>query len=138
MPHFHDTKLDRYISDPRYKNTGFEEYIAHAFDHEISDIPEIAALERAHFAEKLAQEEQENPETSAGLSQILSLETKLMQTLAHMEATGVFVDRDALDTITEEIKKESKKLELEMHELVGEPFNPLSAKQVQYILFEKL
>lgn len=25
-----------------------------------------------------------------------------------------------------------------MRELVGEPFNPLSAKQVQYILFEKL
>ena len=135
MPHLHDTKLTRYLTDPRYKNTGFEEFLAHTFDHELSDVAEIAALERAYFAEKLASLEEKLPEW---LAHILALEEDLVEVLAQMEATGVFVDRGILDEITEEIKAESHKLELEMRELVGEPFNPLSAKQVQYILFEKL
>lgn len=62
MSHLHDTKLTRYLTDPRYKNTGFEEFLAHTFDHELSDVPEIAALERAYFAEKLASLEEKLPE----------------------------------------------------------------------------
>ena len=43
-----------------------------------------------------------------------------------------------LKEIAEELTEKARNLEIEMRELVGEPFNPLSAKQVQHILYEKL
>lgn len=119
-------------TDP-FKNTGFEEHIHFAFDHEISEDPKTAAVERMIFTEKLRAKEVEIPD---GLKSILELEEDLSFTLAEMEATGVYVDSFA--DISERIQVETHALEVEMRELVGEVFNPLSAKQVQYILFERL
>ncbi len=50
----------------------------------------------------------------------------------------MYVDATILRDLGRELAIESAKLLAEMHELVGEAFNPLSAKQVQHILYEKL
>jgi DNA polymerase I len=74
-----------------------------------------------------------------GLTHLLKeLELPLLTILAHMERKGIFVDTDYLQRLSSELTESIHKLEEEIFELAGEPFNLNSPKQLSSILFEKM
>jgi DNA polymerase-1 len=66
------------------------------------------------------------------------IEMPLVYVLAAMEASGVSLDRQALEQSSETLTKAIATLEREIYSLAGMTFNVNSAKQVGEILFEKL
>ncbi|MGM0556151.1 MAG: DNA polymerase I [Myxococcota bacterium] len=66
------------------------------------------------------------------------LEVPLSRVLGIMEATGILVDRDILDELSEEFEIELDQLQAEIDDHAGEPTNPNSPKQLREVLFDKL
>ena len=66
------------------------------------------------------------------------IEMPLVPVLSRMEANGVKIDTQNLQQISEEFGGEIHKVEEEIYELAGTPFNIASPKQLGEILFEKL
>lgn len=69
---------------------------------------------------------------------LTSLELPLTYVLADMECTGVKVDSSRLQNMGEELSKQLKQMEIDIHSLAGGEFNINSPKQLGVILFEKL
>ena len=66
------------------------------------------------------------------------IEMPLVPVLSRMEANGVKIDTENLKQISEEFGREIHKIEEEIYQLAGTPFNIASPKQLGEILFEKL
>ncbi|MGZ4049130.1 MAG: DNA polymerase I, partial [Bacteroidia bacterium] len=66
------------------------------------------------------------------------IEIPLISVLADMEAEGITLDTNALKELSAELEKDISKIEIEIQELAGTPFNVSSPKQVGDILFEVL
>lgn len=66
------------------------------------------------------------------------IETPLIPVLIHMEMAGVKLDEKFLKELGSRLGRKIKKLESEIHELAGEPFNINSTQQLGEILFTKL
>ena len=66
------------------------------------------------------------------------IEMPLVPVLSRMEANGVKIDTQNLQQISEEFGREIHKIEEEIYELAGTPFNIASPKQLGEVLFEKL
>jgi DNA polymerase I len=66
-----------------------------------------------------------------------AIEMPVMQILFAMERHGVLLDCDALNKQTQELTERLIKLEKDVHEQAGQPFNLSSPKQLQEILFVK-
>ena len=62
----------------------------------------------------------------------------MLGVLSRMERCGVLIDSDALFLQSNEITERLTALEMQAHELAGQPFNLASTKQLQDILFDKL
>ncbi len=77
---------------------------------------------------------EEEPDLKALYEEI---EIPLVPILARMERTGVQIDVSSLQQQGTELGTRLLELELEAHNLAGQPFNLGSPKQLQYILFEK-
>src|SRR5690606_9154587 len=58
--------------------------------------------------------------------------------LAKMETTGVQIDFEGLVKLKHETITKRDELQKQMEEMVGEPFNPKSHKQVQKAMYETL
>ncbi len=67
-----------------------------------------------------------------------NIEMPSAEVLAEMKLTGVLVDKDDIEKMSEDLKKQIEKLSQEIYELAGEEFNVNSPKQLGDILFEKL
>ena len=66
------------------------------------------------------------------------MELPLVEVLAAMEQTGVFLDCSQLTLQSEEANRKLATLEAEVYELAGHPFNINSPKQLAVVLFEEL
>jgi len=66
------------------------------------------------------------------------IELPLIEILAEMEMTGVKIDIEALNNLSEELGTELNRLKQKIHELSGEEFNINSPQQLASILFHKL
>ena len=66
------------------------------------------------------------------------IEMPLVPVLSRMEANGVKIDTENLQQISEEFGIEIRKIEEQIYELAGAPFNIASPKQLGEILFERL
>jgi DNA polymerase-1 len=66
------------------------------------------------------------------------IEIPLIPVLAAMEAEGIALDKNALNDLSVELKKDISTVEIEIQQLAGTPFNVSSPKQVGEILFEVL
>lgn len=66
------------------------------------------------------------------------IEMPLLPILLKMERTGIFVDKEKLAKMSEELRLQLGHLEKEIYGLAGEEFNISSPKQLSSILFEKL
>ncbi len=76
---------------------------------------------------------------SEGLTKLYKdIELPLSSVLFDMEKTGFKVDAFVLDAIGNEYKEVLADIEKQINDLIGEPFNVNSPKQISYILFEKL
>ena len=67
-----------------------------------------------------------------------SIELSLMQVLAEMELTGIYVDRGVLEGLAAEWDRELATLMQKAHELAGHAFNLNSPQQVAQVLFSEL
>jgi DNA polymerase-1 len=91
----------------------------------------LAMLE---LKEKLEEELRKNEQDEL----FTELEMPLSLILADMEACGVSVDRNRLQSMGLEISQRLREIEKKIYELAGEAFNINSPKQLGVILFEKL
>ena len=66
------------------------------------------------------------------------IEIPLIPVLASMEAEGIALDKNALNDLSIELKKDISLMEAEIQQLAGTTFNVSSPKQVGQILFEVL
>lgn len=69
---------------------------------------------------------------------LLNIELPLLPVLAHMEVTGVAVDRNLLQKLSTKIEQKISSLEQQIYSSAGEKFNINSPKQLRVILFERL
>ena len=72
------------------------------------------------------------------LSLFNDIEMPLVETLASMEKTGMYIDKEKLNEFDIEITKNIKELEDSIYKLADEEFNINSTQQLGSILFEKL
>jgi DNA polymerase I len=74
-----------------------------------------------------------------GLAKLYAdIERPLIELLARMEMWGVRVDPEVLGALSRGFESDLKRLEKEIHELAGGPFNIQSPKQLASVLFHKL
>ena len=66
------------------------------------------------------------------------IEMPLVPVLSRMEANGVKIDTENLHQISEEFGREIRKIEEQIYDAAGTPFNIASPKQLGEVLFEKL
>ena len=65
-------------------------------------------------------------------------ELPLVPVLARMELAGIGVDREYLEEMGEDLRRELTELETKICDIAGEPFNVNSTDQLRHVLFEKL
>jgi DNA polymerase-1 len=74
-----------------------------------------------------------------GLSEVMyRIEMPLVPVLAEMERTGVPVNREWLERLSQEMGRKIEQVAQRIYELAGEEFTINSTQQLQRILFEKL
>ncbi|EDP72488.1 DNA polymerase I [Flavobacteriales bacterium ALC-1] len=66
------------------------------------------------------------------------IELPLLRVLAAMELEGINLDKDFLNSLSEELNTDIANLEKSIYEAAGEEFNIASPKQLGVILFEKM
>ncbi len=66
------------------------------------------------------------------------IEMPLIPVLARMERAGIYVDKEALVLMSQEIVTHLNELEKKIHKQAGESFNLNSPKQLSRILFDKM
>ena len=66
------------------------------------------------------------------------IELPLLRVLAAMELEGINLDKDFLNSLSEDLNNDIKTLEAKIYEAAGEDFNIASPKQLGVILFEKM
>jgi len=80
------------------------------------------------------------PELNAAniLSLFEDIEVPLLRVLADMEIEGINLDKEFLQSLSEELDKDIKTLESNIYTEAGEEFNIASPKQLGIVLFEKM
>lgn len=135
MAKFTDVKILEYTESKNYRNEHFADWANTEHHYLISEDAVIRSIEQAYWSYERATHPLPNHEA---VVQAQDMDHTLLPVLAKMEFNGVYVEQSILERVSAELKEKADRLEREMVELVGETFNPLSAKQVQYILYEKL
>lgn len=69
---------------------------------------------------------------------LLNVELPSAEVLTEMEANGILLDHEVLNTLSEQFQSEIDTLEQQAHELAGKAFNVASPKQLGTVLFEDL
>lgn len=105
--------------------------------NEKADFKEKAAAEVA-AVEKLSACLRERMEKCGLFALYQDMELPLVEVLAAMEQTGVFLDRTQLADQGEAAGEKLAALEAEIYALAGHPFNVNSPKQLATVLFEEL
>lgn len=65
-------------------------------------------------------------------------EVPLIEVLARMERAGIAIDREYLEVLGEDLRRQLLELEVAIHREAGEPFNVNSADQLRVVLFDRL
>ena len=96
------------------------------------------ACERADLVLQLRQKLSKELEKRRHVKLMHDVEMPLMKVLATMEYEGVRIDEKALAKMSEDLKKDSEKVQKEIYKIAGAEFNIGSPKQLGEILFDKL
>jgi DNA polymerase-1 len=137
-----DTQIAAYILNAALRSQTLTDISAERLDVELPPAGALggrdhAAVEAAAVA--AARASLEPALQDAELGQLYTeLELPLVPVLAGMEATGVALDREALDALRAEFGTEIARLEAGIYEAVGHEFNLGSPKQLEQVLFYEL
>jgi DNA polymerase-1 len=133
---FFDILLHRSLYDPRFENSDFSTLVERLESYKTSSLPLESRAEKLHFIARWYETEKAKHDTL--IDHVFATESKLTSVLVRMENNGIRIDADLLTKIGKDLAHRAKKIEQEVHELIGEPFNLSSPKQVQTILFDRL
>src|SRR5690554_6499532 len=148
-----DTALASYVLNPSARNYELGEVAGRYLGVEIespdkeeadqgtlfdSDPDRDSAGRRVAAIERLADVLRGELEARDELSLFERFELPLVPVLARMELAGIGVDREYLEKLGADLRRELTQLERRIHEIAGEPFNVNSTDQLRYVLFEKL
>lgn len=96
------------------------------------------AGERADYLQRLAPRLRQQVEEQGLAAVFEKIDLPLAAVLAGMERTGIRVDPQALERMSESMEKEVRRLERDIWEAAGSEFNVNSPSQLAEILFDKL
>ncbi|MDC1505945.1 DNA polymerase I, partial [Winogradskyella sp.] len=98
-------------------------------EYAVEDV-DITLQLKAHFKKELGE---------ANTQKLFDdIEVPLLRVLAAMELEGINLDKDFLNSLSEDLNTDILNLEKSIYEAAGEEFNIASPKQLGIILFEKL
>ena len=103
-------------------------------------VPDDSALDaggRAWFVRRIDSALREKMEAST-LALFLEIEIPSLTTLAAMEMRGVTVNKDKLQSLSDELGIRAEKAKTEAFEVIGREVNLASPKQLQEVLFDQL
>jgi DNA polymerase-1 len=153
-----DTMLMSYVLDAGRNGHGMDELSERHLGHAPIQFGEVAGTGKSFIGfarvaiDKAAEYSAEDADVTLRLWRTLkprlaaegvahvyeTLERPLIDVLARMERRGVAIDRQILSRLSGEFAQGMARLEAEIQEIVGEPFNPGSPKQLGDILFGKM
>jgi DNA polymerase-1 len=129
-----DTMVIANLIDPSRSYAKIEDVAGHLLDRSLPEEPAAgadAALRAAEIGrEQLAERSQ--------LELYESVELPLVSILADMERVGIAVDPRELTGLADECAATIERVQAEIYELAGEPFNIGSPQQLGTVLFERL
>ena len=96
------------------------------------------ALKKAKFIHETREEFEDKLKSEDEYNLFLDVELPLASTLANMEYEGVYVSKEELSKMGEEIEVKLNLVSEDIYNHAGEEFNIGSPKQLAHILFEKL
>ncbi|PLS68987.1 MAG: DNA polymerase I [Cyanobacteria bacterium M5B4] len=150
-----DTMLASYVLDPEAKHSladlgvKYLQLACQSYNNLVGKLPSIAEVsitEVAHYCGTDAYfTYQLMPILMAELEKIpelknlyFSLELPLEKILADMEWTGIRIDRDYLQQLSQELDQDLEKIAQQAYQTIGRQFNLNSPKQLSEILTEQL
>jgi DNA polymerase-1 len=153
-----DTMLLSYVLDAGRTGHGMDELSVNLLGHKPIQFGEVAGTGKSFIGfakvsiERATEYAAEDADVTFRLWRILKarlaaegmagayerLERPLVPVLGRMEARGIAIDRQILSRLSGEFAQGMARLEAEIHELAGEPFNLGSPKQLGDILFGKM
>lgn len=149
-----DPMLSSYILNPD-ANHGLQQQIAEILQRRLPELPgsgskkavELDMLPIRQVAELTAEEARAVDELSTKFSKsmdddqrelLYGMDLPVSQVLARMEQNGVRLDIPYFKDLNKELRGEISRLESEVYELAGHPFNIGSPLQLQKVLFDEL
>ncbi|MEX0793236.1 MAG: DNA polymerase I [Pirellulaceae bacterium] len=152
-----DTMVAHYLLESGARSHGMDELSRRYLGHETVKISELIgtgknqkkmdevpletisfyASEDADIPLRLYPILKERLEEEKLLSLLLDVELPLIEALAELEYNGIKVDVDRLGVLSELYGNRMDRLEAEIHDIAGRPFNIASPKQLAQILFEE-
>jgi len=153
-----DTMVLSYVLDCGLHGHGMDELARLHFDQETIKFKDVAGTGKAQVTfdrvalDKALDYAAEDAEVTLKLFQRLkprlvtdrmctvyeTLERALIPVLVKMERAGIQVDAAELKRLSDDFAHRLADLEVEIHQLAGEPFNIASPKQLGEILFDKM
>ncbi|MGH9866114.1 MAG: DNA polymerase I, partial [Candidatus Acidiferrales bacterium] len=131
----HDaTLLYSYLLRPTTANHNFADAVMRQFTALLGGGPG----ERADYLQRLAPALRTQVDEQQLASVYEKIDLPLAPVIADMERNGIRVDPKELDTMSQAMEKEVRRLEKEIWELAGSEFNVNSPTQLAEILFDKL
>ena len=130
----HATQIYSYLLRPTTAKHDFAEVVFRQFNVPLGG----GAGERADYLQRIAPILREQIAAQQLTEVYEKIDLPLAPVLAEMERAGVRVDPIALETMSNAMEKEVRRLEKEIWELAGLEFNVNSPTQLAEILFDKL
>jgi len=129
-----DTLLLAYVNDPSFEGEDLSKQIFRSLN--IGLQPDDHALLTAHLSRLYAELWRQTPEELKDLYQ--QVEMPLSNVLAHMEFSGIQVEKPVLAVISAELTRRIAQDEEKIYQQAGQNFNINSPKQLGKVLFEDL
>ena len=153
-----DTMLMSYVLDGGSHGHGLDELAERHFGHATVTFKDVTGTGKSHRTFDLVPPEEalayaaENADVIVRLHQFLkprllaermvttyeTLERPLLAVLADVEAAGIRVDREKLESLSREFAARQVTLEHDVYDLAGHTFNVGSPKQLGEVLFDEM
>ncbi len=153
-----DTMIASYVLDPGRRAHGLDVLALEFLDHRMTAYEDLCgkgrnaipydecavsaardyACEEADMTFRLRALFEPQLEAYALTKLVHDIEMPLVRVLAEMEWHGVAIDRSWFASLKERFQRERERVEQEVYEAAGAPFNINSNPQLRQILFEKL
>jgi DNA polymerase-1 len=142
LPVAFDTQIAAYILNAALRSQTIADVVAEHLDQILpsaTDLPPTAQAGLEALSAMAVREPLEKRLADVGLERLFrEVELPLIPVLARMEATGVALDRAALEVLDREFGAEIGRLEEGIYTDVGHEFNLGSPKQLEQVLFFEL